>query len=89
MKTPTFSARPNKSDVPYQGYTNSATALFILYINNEREWHEKCVSLRYNKDKLINYLKEIPVKIDSWAKGKVNLEEVAAEFVGNEEYNAA
>lgn len=81
MKTPTFSLLPNKSDAPYQGYSNSATFLFILYINNERKWHEKCVSLRENPEELKNYLQQIPVKIDSWAAGKVNLEEVAQEFV--------
>ena len=82
MKKPLFNLTDTRrpGDQSYDGYANSSTAIFKLYLDNNREWHEKCVSLRENPTELTEYLQKIPLKLDNSCEGRVWLLEIVAEI---------
>jgi hypothetical protein len=92
FRLPTFTMYVNKGDTPHEGWSNSATWCFNLYLLQERSHYEALLALR-RKDGKINYDRAFllmrsaayctrnPILIDNWCEGMVIVSEIVDAFL--------
>lgn len=85
MKKPVFCKTVlNTTNSEYQGWTNSATWCFNLYVQQEREYYEHMANLaekgEFTVDHAMVWFATLPIKIEPWCKGNVNVSEIVEAF---------
>lgn len=84
MKKPIFNLTktPDKG-TRWDGWSNSATQLFHLYVTNDTGVMDECFKLRDKKEEMNKFLQTAPIKIDRWAEGRVWLEEIVVNLIAD------